>query len=135
MAVIDAQGTTLTVYDGVSAQTTVGGVVSFSLADGEASDIDVTTLASTAKEYQQGLQDFGEFTFELIRDLDNAGQAELLEMKAAQEIREFVITFPAGTLNVGTFDGYVKSLNIDGGVDEVLRGTCTVKIDGAIAWT
>ena len=48
MAVLDSQGTTVTFNDGTTAQT-VGGVVSFSFGDGQATDIDITTLASTAK--------------------------------------------------------------------------------------
>lgn len=135
MAAINAQGTTLTVEDGAASTAVVGGVISYSLADGEASDIDITTLASTAKEFRQGLQDYGDFTIELVRDFDDAGQVELIEMKAAAVTREFVITFPSGTLNVGTFDGYVKSINVEGGVDAINTGTCVVKITGAIAWT
>lgn len=129
-----AQGTTVTVENGSSGTATIGGIVSISgIGSGAASEIDITTLASTAKEYKQGLKDNGTLTFELIRDEDDAGQVELREMEDAQATREFVITLPTSTLNVLTFDGFVTSLTTDIGADDVARGSCTVKITGAIA--
>lgn len=131
MAAIDAQGTTFTINSAA-----VGGIVSFSGLDGEASDIDITTLASTAKEYRQGLQDFGNFTLELIRDPNDTGQDELLTQKAAQTSSTCVLSFPDDVdLNVATFTAYVKSVSIAGGVDDVARGTATLKITGSVVWS
>ena len=128
-----AQGTTVTVEDGAASTAVIGGIISMSgIGSGSATEIDVTTLASTAKEFRQGLKDNGSMTFELIRDEDDAGQVELKEMEDAQATREFVITLPSSTLNVFTFDGFVTSLTTDIGADDVVRGTCTVKITGAI---
>lgn len=129
MAVLDAQNTTVTFNDGTTAQT-VGGVVSFSFGDGQASDIDITTLASSAKEYRQGLQDFGNCTLELKRDPSDAGQAAMLAAKAAQATREVVISLPDG--DVFTFNAYVKSMSTTGGVDDVVNGTATLKVTGDI---
>ncbi len=131
MAAIDAQGTTFTINS-----QTVGGIVSFSGFDGEASDIDITTLASTAKEFRQGLQDFGNFTFELVRDPNDAGQAEMLTQKAAQTSSVCVLSFPDDvSLNVATFTAYVKSLSTSGAVDEVARGTGNLKVTGTVVWS
>jgi len=131
MAAIDAQGTTFTINSQV-----VGGIVSFSGFDGEASDIDITTLASTAKEFRQGLQDFGNFTFELVRDPNDAGQAEMLTQKAAQTSSVCVLSFPDDvSLNVATFTAYVKSLSTSGAVDEVARGTGNLKVTGTVVWS
>lgn len=131
MAALDVQGTTFTINSQV-----VGGIVSFSGFDGEASDIDITTLDSTAKEFRQGLQDFGNFSLELIRDADDVGQDELLTQKAAQTSSVCVLSFPdVATLNVATFTAYVKSVSTNGGVDEVIRGTANLKITGAVVWS
>ena len=128
-----AQGTIVTVGDGAASTAVIGGIISMSgIGSGSASEIDVTTLASTAKEFRQGLKDNGSMTFELIRDEDDVGQVELKEMEDAQATREFIITVPTSTLNVFTFDGFVTSLSTDIGSDDVVRGTCTVKITGAI---
>jgi len=131
MAAIDAQGATFTINS-----QTVGGIISFSGMDGEASDIDITTLDSTAKEYRQGLQDFGNFSIEMIRDPNDAGQAELLTQKAAQTSSTCVLTLPDDvTLNRATFSAYVKSVSTEGGVDDVVRGTANLKITGSVTWS
>ena len=131
MAVIDAQGSTLTCEGD-----TIGGLISFSGFDGEASDIDVTTLASTAKEYRQGLQDFGNFSIEFIYDPNDVGQVELQTQKAAQTAATMVLTLPdTVTLNRATFEAFVKSITISGGVDDVVRGTANLKITGAVTWS
>lgn len=132
MAVLDAQGATITFNDGTTAQT-VGGAVSFSFGDGQATDIDITTLASTAKEYRQGLQDFGDCSIELKRDPNDAGQAAMEDAKAARATREVIITLVSG--DVATFNAYVKSLSTSGGVDDVANGTASLKVTGSIVWS
>lgn len=131
--VIDAQGVVITFNDGVAAQV-VGGVDTFDFGDGEASDIDITTLASTAKEYQQGLQDFGNLNLNLkLRDPSDAGQAAMAAAKAARATREVVLTFLSG--DVATFNAYVKGISNTGGVDGVLAGTASLKITGSVVWS
>ena len=127
---IKAQGTTITFENGVPAAVVVGGVKSFSGLDGEAADIDITTLASTAKEFCQGLQDFGNFSIELVRNYDDVGQVALLDALDNQETREMVVTLPTGTLNVITFQAYVKSITSAGEEDGIITGTVNLKITG-----
>ena len=131
-----AQGTTVTVGDGAASTAVVGGIMSIGgIGSGSATEIPVTTLASTAQEFKQGLLDNGSITFDLIRDEDDAGQAELLEMQTAQATREFIITLPSSTLNVFTFDGFVTQITTDTNADDVAKGTATIKITGAIVLT
>lgn len=132
MAVLDTQGTTITFNNGTIA-VAVGGAVSFTFGDGEASDIDITTLASTAKEFRQGLQDFGSLSIELMRDPTDVGQAAMEAAKAAQATRAVVITLPDGA--IATFNAYVKSISTSGGVDSVANGTANLKVTGPIVWS
>ena len=128
-----AQGTTVTIGDGAAGTETIGGIISISgIGSGSATEIDVTTLASTAKEFREGLKDNGAITLELIRDEDDAGQAELLEMYNAQASRECIITLPTSTLNVFTFNCFVTQLTTDVGADDVARGSCVLRITGDI---
>lgn len=128
-----AQGTTVAVDNGSSSTAPIGGVIGISgIGSGAASEIDITTLASSAKEFRQGLKDNGSITLDLIRDEDDAGQLELREMEDSQLTRQFVITLPSSTLNVFTFNGFVSSLTTDIGADDVARGQCTIRITGAI---
>jgi len=133
MAVLDAQGTTISYEDQLDAAQVIGGVVSFSFGDGQATDIDVTTLASTAKEWRQGLQDFGDCTLELQRDPTDVGQAALAASLAAQTVKEMVITLPGG--DIATFNAYVKSISSTGGVDATVTGTASLKVTGTITWS
>ena len=129
-----AQGTTVTIGDGESGTATVGGVISIAgLGSGSATVIDVTTLASNnSKEKRQGLRDNGQVTLELIRNNDDSGQAELLEMWGSQATREMVITVPTSTLDIFTFNCFVTQLTTDIGSDDVVRGQCVLEITGDI---
>ena len=133
MAVLDAQAATLSIDNSGGSPITIGGVVSFSGFDGESADIDITTLASTAKEFRQGLQEFGNFSIEMMRDPSDAGQVELLAAKAAQATREVILTLASG--DIATFNAYVKSVTSSGGVDAVITGSANSKISGAVVWS
>ena len=132
MAAIQAQGTTITFNNGTIG-VTVGGVQSFSGFDGESTEIDITTLASTAKEFDIGLEDFGGFSMTVIYDGSDTGQAAIMAAKTAAATREMVVTLSDSS--VATFDVVVKSFSKEGGVDGVVTGTINMKITGAVAWT
>ena len=133
MTVLNAQGATLSIDDAGGTPVLIECISSFSGFDGQASDIDVTCLTSTAKEWRQGLQDFGQFSVDLMRDPNDPGQAELDAAKNAQATRTFILTLESG--DVATFEGYVKSLTTAGGVDAVLTGTATIKVSGTVVWS
>lgn len=134
MATIKAQGTTLSIHDGVIAQA-IAGVTSFSGFDGESTEIDITTLSSTAKEFSIGLEDFGSFSAELIFDPDDPGQTAIAEAKTGGITREIVLTLPSGTLNVATFDVVVKSFGKTGAIDGIVTATANFKITGSVVWS
>lgn len=133
MAAINVQGAIFTIDNAAGTPVVIECITSFSGMSGEASDIDITCISSTAREFRQGLQDFGDFTIELIRDPAQLGQIELELAKAAQATREFILTLISG--DIATFDGYVKSLTTVGETDGVLTGTATIKITGDVVWT
>ncbi len=128
--VLDAQLATFTIADDEDAPVEVGQIKSFSGLDGEATDIDVSDLASEAKEFLQGLQVNGGFNLDLWFDPLDAGQAELIAARALQATRECVLTLVSGY--TFTFDAYVKSLSSSGSVNNAISGTCTMMITGDI---
>lgn len=130
-SVVLTQATTLT-FNSVA----VAGVVGMKgLGSGKSTEIDVTTLASTAKESRQGLQDFGTITVSLIRSLDDAGQAALQTAHAAQANQTAVIVLPSGTLKTATFTCYVDSLSSDIDKDGVVTGDAMLRITGPVVWS
>ncbi len=126
-----AQGATFT-FNSVA----IAGVVGMTgLGSGKAKDIDVTTLASTAKEFRPGLQDFGAFALDLIRSEDDAGQIAIATSLAAQATHTMVIVLASGTLKTATFTCYVTSISTDTASDEVAKGKAEFRITGPIVWS
>lgn len=131
-AAILVQGTTMT-FNSVA----VGGIESISgVGSGSAKSIDITTFASTAKEFSQGLRDFGtlEITFSR-RNQDDLGQLEMFNAWANQQTKTVVITMPTSTANVITFSAFVESFPMDLNSDAAVTGKATLKITGAVAFT
>lgn len=133
---INAQGATLEVDVAVAGtpDTAISNIKSFSGFDGEASEIDVTNLDSTAKEYRAGLQDFGSFSLEWNPDYSDAGQNNVRSAQASGAVKTFLLTLPNGT--TAQFAGIVKNAQaISGGVDAVLDGSVSIKITGSVTIT
>lgn len=131
MAAISAQGTTFTFSDGTTGQV-VGGIQSFTM-DSTAEEREITTLASTAKEYKIGLQDNGTLSLSVLYDRSDAGIAEMITARASNLVREVVMTLSSG--EIATFNTLVKSLPIDAAADDDLKSTIDLRITGPIVWT
>lgn len=133
---ITAQGSTLEIDDAIpgTADTAISNVVSFTGFDGEASELDITNLDSTAKEKLAGLQDFGNFSFEMHPDYSDSGQDALRAAQASGALKTFQLTLSDATTI--DFTGVVKNAQaVTGGVDAPLAGSCTISISGAITIT
>lgn len=133
---IAAQGATLEIDVAVAGtpDTAIKNIKSFSGFDGEAGEIDVTNLDSTAKEYRAGLQDFGSFSLEWNPDYADAGQNDMRSAQASGAVKTFLLTLPNGT--TAQFAGIVKNASsISGGVDAVLDGSVSIKITGSVTIT
>ena len=125
------QGTTMT-FD----SSAVGGLMSITgIGSGSATEIDITTFASTAKEFTQGLRDFGSVSIELRRNQDDVGQAAMYTAMASQLTKTVVITLPTSTANVATFSGFVQSLSTDMQADGAVTGTAVIRITGTVVWS
>lgn len=129
---ISAQGATVAINTGTEGSPTwtlINNLSTFSGLDGEASEIDVTNLSSTAKEFRIGLKDFGGFNVEYHVDYDDVGQNAL--RGAGNAVKEIQVTLPnAKTL---TFDALIKNADsVSGGIDAVLTGSCSMKVTGDV---
>lgn len=103
---------------------------SYSGFDGQASEIDVTTLVSTAREKRLGLQDFGSFSVDLNIVDTEPFQVEAAEAKAAGSMRWFRLVYANGAER--RFQGYVRSISESGSVDAVAQGTMGITINGDV---
>ena len=133
---ITAQGSTLEIDDVTpgTADQAIGNVISFSGFDGEASELDITNLDSTAKEKMAGLQDFGNFSFEFHPDYSDSGQDALRAAQASGALKTFQLTLSDATTI--DFTGVVKNAqSITGGVDAPLAGSAAISVSGSITIT
>jgi acetylornithine deacetylase/succinyl-diaminopimelate desuccinylase-like protein len=133
---IEAQGVTLEISFGESPTSfsTIVNVTDFSGPGGQASVIDITNLASTAREKRMGLPDEGQLTFNVNLDPDAATHTTIRDARAQREKCEFRITLTDSTPTTLTFFGYVLGFVVSGAVDDVVKAAITVEIDGAVAW-
>lgn len=129
---VDAQNTQIFIKDGET-KTQIKEVKSFSGFDGQASEIDVTTLDSKAKEKRMGLQDFGGFSMDINVSFTDPGQLALQAAKAARAVKTFEIVFNDET--TATFEAAVKSFTTEGAVDGVLSGKAELMITGEVIFS
>lgn len=132
MAAIQSQGTSFTFEDAVPAAQTVGGIKSYSGFDGSSEEIDTTVLSSTAKEFQVGLEDFGNISLEVVVDHSDVGQEAMRAAKTAGATRECVLTLSDST--TATFDAFVVTFPQSGGTSEIDTASVNLRITGAVTW-
>lgn len=113
--------------------TAIGNLKTFSGLDGQATELDKTNMASTAKEVLLGLIDYGQFNFDVDYDFADAGQAAVLAAQASGALKNFKLTLPDA--HTASFTAYVKKLPLAGGVDQIVKRTgINVRISGAVTW-
>lgn len=133
---IKAQGSTLQVDVSVAGtpDVEIANLKSFSGFDGEAGDLDVSNLSSTAKEFDVGLIDNGSFTVEWHPDFSDSGQNAVRAAETSGALKTFLLTLPNGVEVL--FSGRVKNASsMSGGIDGVVEGSANIKISGGITVT
>lgn len=136
MAVIKTQGTAITFTDSEAtpaAQTVSGHRTISDFESGEASEIDTTTLLSTAVERALGLVDNGGFALTCLTDLSDPGQAAMEVARLSGASKEMKITLVSG--DIATFDAVVQSAPKSADINQVWNTTYNLLVDGAITWT
>lgn len=130
---IDTTGKTITAGTATATPVTftpVANIKDFSGFDGGASEIDVTNLASTAKEFRLGLVDNGQFTMNVDYADTDAGQQACQAKHKSGASANFQIVFP--NADTVTFTGYVKKFSAAAGVDGVVKSSIDVRISGPV---
>ena len=134
---LETQGVLIQRGDGASPEvfTTIPEIVSFDGPGGSASEIDVSDLASSAREFRMGLKDEGDFSFEMMYLPNNAQHSGLQDDRTNRTLRSFQIVLTDSPQSYLKFTGYVREFSISGGVDDVIRASVTLRISGAVTIT
>lgn len=111
--------------------TKIGNVKDWNGFDGQKSEIDVSNLDSTAKEFIPGLEDFGQLSFNVNVDDTDAGQIALRANKSSNVRTYFKLLLPSG--KVRAFQGFVKQFGETGGVDKTVDAPVVVRITGPVS--
>lgn len=131
---LESQGVQLKRGDAASPEvfTLVPQVVSLEGPGGSASEIDITTLDSTAREFRLGLADEGTITAELIHDPNHAQHTGLRSDRAARTLRNWQIVMTDSPATTWSFAGYVMEFTISNAVDAVQTARLSIRVSGAI---
>lgn len=134
MGNITSQGTTIGIGDGASPEvyTSISQVTNMSGPDGSSSEIDVTNLSSTAKEFILGLKDEGSISLDIVWDERDTQHALLRTRFGDGASTNFRITDAGSPQKTYTFPAFVQGLSMSMGVDEVQRASVNLRVSSAI---
>jgi len=136
---IPTQGIKVLVGDGAEPEifTEIAEVSGFDGPSTSANEIEVTTLASTAKEFIAGLSDNGELSLTVNAVPSDAQQVQIRADLTAGTKRNYQIDFNDGDLTgtLYTFEAFVKDFPFSASADDKLTGTITLRITGPITIT
>jgi hypothetical protein len=127
-------GTTLQLHDGTSTYATVAYAIELQGPNQENPLVDITHLASTAREYIAGLTDGGEVTItgHLTEDAtvnDTSG----LEYVFTQKLTRLFQITPANATKRIRFSAIITRFNFTGfTADDTMKFEATLKITGAV---
>jgi len=99
--------------------------------DDTADEIEVSTICSTAKEFEQGLSGSGTLQIDYNFAPNEAVQAAVRSAKLSGTAIAFKITLPNSGGNLVMF-GTVQQSSFTGGVNGVWTGSSTIKLTGPI---
>ena len=136
MATLESQGVKLQVGAGDGPPETfadVGQVVDISgLRGGQATVIDVSNLASTRREKIMGLADEGQLNITVQYDPADVQQTRLETLRGTRALGNFKVLLTDSGPTTFAFSGYVLSFSVDFAVDQVIQGSITIEITGAV---
>jgi len=131
---VESQLCSLAVSDLASPEvyTDVAGVTGFQGPSGSRQVIDATTLADTAKVKRVGIPDYGQLSVDFVFDSGDPELVDLWDAFISGVSQNFKLYFSDSPRTTFTYSGYVLAFNYSASVDEIVRGSLTIEITGAI---
>jgi hypothetical protein len=110
----------------------VGGITGITGPNAANSEIDITDLQSTAKEFIPGLLDNGNLTFEGNFDPADPGQANMQIDQRARTKKKWVIAFNDASSYQIVGDGYITNFSPSIATDDKVSLSGTIRITGGV---
>ena len=112
---------------------TIGQVTDISGPDGSTSQVEVTHLLSTGKEYVAGLADFGQFQFTVQWDhaTTSTQHAALYDDFVAGTTDNYRLYFSDSPQTILAATGFPSGYSLSLGVDQPVQANISIKISGA----
>lgn len=137
MTVYVADGTTIARGDGASPEvfTVIGQISSITPIGQTRSLIDVTNLASSAREYKKAIKDGQEINLTIQYDPDDTGHSGLRTDLNAEVARNYRITLTNSPATTITFAALCTNWSVTNvSIDQVLTLECTLKPTGDLTF-
>lgn len=117
--------------------TTIAEVTSISGPGASTPEIEVTDLASTAKEFVSSLKDEGTVDLELLLRPNETSQSTLIADHAAgsTNTQTWKITLTDSPKSTITFSGWVQNFRPSLAVDASGTAECSIRVTAAATWT
>lgn len=133
MTALKTQGTTIGVGDGASPEvfSNVGEVKDINWQDAGGTEIDVTNLSSTSKEFIMGLPDNGSVALVCNYDPNDTPQSTLKTSKDAQTLKNYKVTLSDASTTF-TFAAYVMNWSVTLTEDDRAVLNVSLKISGDV---
>jgi predicted secreted protein len=135
---LKAQGVVLKRGDGATPTevfSAVGDITGVAGVDGGSNtEIDVTDLSSTAREFLQGLKDGGSATLSGFLNTSDTQQTGLRTDRDNGTLRNFELDLTDSGPTTISFSAIVTSFTIDAQVDSAIALSITLKISGNPVW-
>ncbi len=131
---LESQGVTLQIGNEASPEVwaDVANITSIDGPSGSASEIDITSLASSSREFRMGLPDSGNVQLNLMYD---PADTEIAQLRSANKNRTRLhlrIQYSDSPATTDTFYGYVTAFNPSSSIDTVVTATATIRVDGDV---
>lgn len=127
---LSAYDTTLTVNGN-----SIGEITNISVGGSSLTEIDITNLTSTDKEYIMGALEAGTLTIDFFAPANWSGfDSNIVPASGDSVAAAFVITFAGGSLDA-SFNGICTNLSISAEQDGAVTASATIKLTSAITWS
>lgn len=113
--------------------TQVKDIMGVNFAPGGRTEMPVTNLDSVAAEKRLGLKDNGTMSGPLNIVLSDPGQNACRASEGSDDVKTFKMELPASA-GTASWDGQVKQMPWQGGVDAVFNGNYEITITGDVTW-